>query len=108
MRLRSLAAALLTAASVVLVSMVAPATATAAPTGDGGVLTPNVVGGSPAPAYSFMGSLQNLDGSHFCGASVVHPNWALKGVPSLPCSGSGTVGGWHKHPAPRILRRSLS
>jgi len=76
MRLRSLAAALLTAASVVLVSMVAPAAA-AAPTGDGGVLTPNVVGGSPAPAYSFMGSLQNLGGSHFCGASVVHPNWAV-------------------------------
>jgi len=77
MRLRSLAAALCTAASVVLALMAVPATAAAGtPTGDGG-FTPNVVGGSPAPAYSFMGSLQNLSGSHFCGASVVHPNWAV-------------------------------
>lgn len=76
MRLRSLAAALLTAASVALALVAAPATAVGVPT-DGGGLQPNVVGGSPAPAYSFMGSLQNLSGSHFCGASVVHPNWAV-------------------------------
>jgi secreted trypsin-like serine protease len=76
MTLRSLAAALLTAASVVFASMVAPAAAAGTPT-DGGVLQPNVVGGSPAPAYSFMGSLQTLGGNHFCGASVVHPNWAV-------------------------------
>jgi secreted trypsin-like serine protease len=76
MRLRSLAAALFTAASVALALLAAPVTAAGAPT-DGGGLQPNVVGGSPAPAYSFMGSLQNLSGSHFCGASVVHPNWAV-------------------------------
>ncbi len=76
MRLRSLAAALLTATSVVFASMAVPATAAGTPT-DGGGLQPNVVGGSPAPAYSFTGSLQDLGGNHFCGASVVHPNWAV-------------------------------
>jgi secreted trypsin-like serine protease len=77
MRLRSLAAALLAATSVVFALMAVPATAAAAPPTDGGGLQPNVVGGSPAPAYSFMGSLQDLGGNHFCGASVVHPNWAV-------------------------------
>lgn len=80
MRLRSLAAVLLSAAAVVFGSTVMPATAAAAPSpppSDAGVLQPAIVGGTPAPAYSFMGSLQNLAGSHFCGASVVHPNWAV-------------------------------
>lgn len=77
MRLRSLAASLLTATALVFASMAAPATAAAAPPTDGGGLQPNVVGGTPAPAYSFIGSLQNLWGAHFCGASVVHPNWAV-------------------------------
>lgn len=77
MRLRSLAAALLTATSVVFASMAVPATAAAGTPTDGGGLQPNVVGGSPAPAYSFAGSLQDLGGNHFCGASVVHPNWAV-------------------------------
>ncbi|EWC64329.1 secreted trypsin-like serine protease [Actinokineospora spheciospongiae] len=77
MRLRSLAAALLAATSLVFASMAVPATAAASPPTDGGVLTPQVVGGTPAPAYSFSGSLQTLSGSHFCGASVVHPRWAV-------------------------------
>jgi secreted trypsin-like serine protease len=76
MRLRSLAAVLLAATAVVFGSVAGPAAA-AAPPPDGGGMTPNVVGGSPAPAYSFMGSLQDLGGNHFCGASVVHPNWAV-------------------------------
>lgn len=73
MRLRSL----LAATAVMFASMAVPATAAASPPTDGGELQPNVVGGSPAPAYSFMGSLQDLTGDHFCGASVVHPNWAV-------------------------------
>jgi len=77
MRLRSLAAALIAATAVVFASMAAPAAAAAGPPTDRGGLQPNVVGGSPAPAYSFMGSLQDLGGNHFCGATVVHPNWAV-------------------------------
>ncbi|MFC4857934.1 S1 family peptidase [Actinophytocola glycyrrhizae] len=77
MRLRSLAAALLTVTAFAFASMAAPATAAADTPPDGGVLQPNVVGGSPAPAYSFMGSLQTTTGGHFCGASVVHRNWAV-------------------------------
>jgi secreted trypsin-like serine protease len=76
MRLRSLAAALLAAVAVVFALVAVPATAAASPPTDGG-WQPNIVGGSPAPAYSFAGSLQNLAGGHFCGASVVHPNWAV-------------------------------
>jgi secreted trypsin-like serine protease len=77
MRLRLLPAALFTAVAVVFTSMAVPATAAAGPPTGGGELQPSVVGGSPAPAYSFMGSLQDLWGGHFCGASVVHPNWAV-------------------------------
>lgn len=78
MRLRSLAAALLTAATAVVFAVTGgAATAAAAPPTGGDTLQPNVVGGSPAPAYSFIGSLQDLTGDHFCGASVVHPNWAV-------------------------------
>lgn len=77
MRLRSLTAALLAVVAVVFASLAAPPAAAASPpTGEGG-FQPNVVGGTPAPAYSFAGSLQNLGGSHFCGATVVHPNWAV-------------------------------
>jgi secreted trypsin-like serine protease len=75
MMLRSLAAALI-AVTAVLFASTAPASA--APPGDGGVgYQPDIVGGSPAPSYSFAVSLQNLSGSHFCGASVVHANWAV-------------------------------
>ncbi len=77
MRLRSPAAVLLAAIAVLFSATTSPASAAAAPPVDGGMLQPAVVGGSPAPAYSFMGSLQDLGGGHFCGASVVHPNWAV-------------------------------
>ncbi|TDV56492.1 S1 family peptidase [Actinophytocola oryzae] len=76
MRLRSLAAALITAIALGFASMAVPAAAAAGPPTGGGA-QPNVVGGSPAPAYSFAGSLQDLGGNHFCGATVVHPNWAV-------------------------------
>lgn len=77
MKTRTLLGGLLTAAAVVFASMAAPAVATAAPSSGGGVFQPDIVGGTPAPAYSFMASMQSLSGSHRCGASVVHPNWAV-------------------------------
>lgn len=77
MKLRSLAGALAAAIAVLFTSMVAPATAAAGPLPGGGAMQPDVVGGSLAPAYSFMASLQDLGGDHFCGASVVHANWAV-------------------------------
>jgi secreted trypsin-like serine protease len=37
-----------------------------------------IVGGGVAPqAYSFMVSLQGTDSSHFCGGSLVRPDWVL-------------------------------
>ena len=76
MKSRSLVCGLLAATAVAFASIAAPATATAAPPGDG-VFHPDIVGGTPAPAYSFMASMQTLSGSHRCGASVVHANWAV-------------------------------
>jgi len=76
MKLRPLLGGLLIATAMASVSLAAPA-ATAAPSPDEGVVQPLIVGGSPAPAYSFMASMQSLSGSHRCGASVVHPNWAV-------------------------------
>jgi secreted trypsin-like serine protease len=72
MKLRSLVGGLF--AAVVFASIAAPM-ATAAP--GGGVYNPDIVGGTPAPAYSFMASMQSLSGSHRCGASIVHANWAV-------------------------------
>lgn len=77
MKLRSLAGALLVSAAVLFASMAVPATASAAPSPDDGLVSPLIVGGTTAPAYSFMASMQNLSGSHRCGASVVHANWAV-------------------------------
>lgn len=76
MRLRSLVGGVLAATAVMFASIAAPATA-APSAGGGGMLHPDIVGGSPAPAYSFMASMQNTAGSHRCGASVVHANWAV-------------------------------
>lgn len=77
MRLRSLAGGLIAATAMVFASMAAPATAAATPSGGDGMVQPLIVGGVPAPAYSFMASMQNTSGSHRCGASVVHANWAV-------------------------------
>jgi secreted trypsin-like serine protease len=76
MKSRSLVGGLLAATALVFGSMAAPA-ATAAPAPDEGMVQPLIVGGTPAPAYSFMASMQSLSGSHRCGASVVHANWAV-------------------------------
>lgn len=74
MKLRSLAGALLTMA-VLFASIFAPSSAAAPPSSDG--VQPDIVGGTPAANYTFMASLQTLTGSHTCGASVVHANWAV-------------------------------
>ena len=74
MKLRSLAGAML--ATMLFASIFVPTTAAAAPPSSGG-MQPDIVGGSPAPNYTFMASLQSLGGSHICGASVVHANWAV-------------------------------
>jgi len=77
MKLRSLAGGLIAAAAVVFASIAAPTTASAAPPAGGGMVQPDIVGGVPAPAYSFMASMQTAGGNHRCGASVVHANWAV-------------------------------
>jgi secreted trypsin-like serine protease len=77
MRLRPLLGGLLAATAVMFASIAVPATATATPSSGEGAVQPLIVGGTPAPAYSFMASMQNLSGSHRCGASVVHANWAV-------------------------------
>ncbi len=77
MKLRSLVGGLLAATAVVFASIAVPATATAVPPAGGGTFEPDIVGGTPAPAYSFMASMQSTTGSHRCGASVVHANWAV-------------------------------
>lgn len=77
MTLRSLVGRLLVTTVVVVASIAVPATAMAASAPEDTVVRPNIVGGSPAPAYSFMASMQTLSGGHRCGASVVHANWAV-------------------------------
>lgn len=40
-------------------------------------LSPRIVGGSRAPAYGFMTSLQSRFGSHFCGGSLVSSRYVV-------------------------------
>jgi secreted trypsin-like serine protease len=41
-------------------------------------ITPNIIGGSNASqTYSFMTSLQSNGGGHFCGGSLVRPDWVV-------------------------------
>ncbi|WP_018685119.1 S1 family peptidase [Actinokineospora enzanensis] len=55
----------------------APAVADAAADG-GPVMSPAIVGGSPASqTYSFMASLQSTSGGHFCGGSLIKANWIV-------------------------------
>jgi hypothetical protein len=63
--------------------LAAAATALAAPAGialaaDDPIPTPKIIGGSNADqTYSFMVSLQSNDGDHFCGGSLVRPDWVV-------------------------------
>ncbi|GLZ37842.1 serine protease [Actinokineospora sp. NBRC 105648] len=74
MKVRTLLLGLLAAAAT---AVVAPSAATAAPEG-GPVMTPAIVGGGNATqTYSFMASLQSTSGGHFCGGSLIKPNWIV-------------------------------
>ncbi|RJQ71548.1 serine protease [Pseudonocardiaceae bacterium YIM PH 21723] len=55
-----------------LLTVAAPVTALASPGGE------RIVGGHNATeTYSFVVSLQNSGGSHFCGGSLIKPNWVV-------------------------------
>ena len=74
MKLRALVLAGGVAAAAVL-TQAGPAAA--APAAAGGGVTPNIVGGTTAPAYSFMASLQSTSGAHRCGASLISSTWLV-------------------------------
>jgi len=77
MRARSLITGLVVAAAALLGSTATAGTAVAAPPTGDGVFNPDIIGGTPAPAYSFMISMQSLSGSHRCGASLIDRQWAV-------------------------------
>ncbi len=73
MRTRSLVVGLLAAAATALAGMVMAPSAAADEPG----VTPMIVGGGDADqTYSFMVSLQGGNG-HFCGGSLISPEWVL-------------------------------
>lgn len=70
MKARSVFAAVLTGAACALASVVGAGTA--------GASEPLIVGGNPADqSYSFMVSLQQAGGQHFCGGSLIESQWVL-------------------------------
>jgi secreted trypsin-like serine protease len=74
MRARSLFTAVAVAVGMAFASM---GGASAAPQQDGEI-TPFIVGGGNATqVYSFMVSLQNTSGGHFCGGSLIKANWVV-------------------------------
>lgn len=76
MKLTRLAVAATAAAAAVSLALSAEAVAKPPPDDDG--VTTQIVGGEPATeTYSFMVSLQNSSGSHFCGGSLIKPNWVV-------------------------------
>lgn len=76
MRLRRLGVGAFAAAAV-LSLIFSPQAVAKPPPGDDEVST-QIVGGAPATeTYSFMVSLQNSSGSHFCGGSLIKPNWVV-------------------------------
>ncbi|SDD50600.1 S1 family peptidase [Actinokineospora iranica] len=73
MKVRTLLVGVLAA---VATAVVAPSAATAAP--EDGPMAPMIVGGGNATqTYSFMVSLQNTSGGHFCGGSLIKSNWVV-------------------------------
>ncbi|MGH3432881.1 MAG: S1 family peptidase, partial [Thermocrispum sp.] len=80
MTLPRLLAAGTAAAAVLALALSAEAVAKPPPDDDGnpGGVSTQIVGGEPATeTYSFMVSLQNSSGSHFCGGSLIKPNWVV-------------------------------
>jgi hypothetical protein len=61
-----------------LVVVAAGVPAAAALAGEEPPVTPMIVGGTNATeTYSFMASMQNTNGGHFCGGTLIRPTWVL-------------------------------
>jgi secreted trypsin-like serine protease len=81
MRKRSLVVGLLAAGATAL-SGIAAAGAMAESDNQAPGMQPYIVGGEDATEeYSFMASLQQQDGFHFCGGSLIDPEWVLTAAP---------------------------
>lgn len=78
MRLRRLGLAAGVAVACLSLVFAGQAGAKPPPPGDDGGASIQIVGGEPATeTYPFMVSLQNSSGSHFCGGSLIRPNWVV-------------------------------
>lgn len=59
-------------------AFIAGSNATATPPPDDGVVTPQIINGRNATeVYPFFVSLQDYGGSHFCGGSLIAPQWVV-------------------------------
>ncbi|KAA2263997.1 serine protease [Solihabitans fulvus] len=84
MRARSLVIGVFAAATAIL-GLAAPASAA-------GGNHPHIVGGSDADqTYSFMVSLQNASGDHFCGGSLIKPDWVVTAAHCVVNESAGNV-----------------